>query len=74
MARRLQCPGVQTSRLLLLLTLATSPAWATTYPVGATRAYKSPCLLVADVVLQPGDIVEVEIDGLGVLRNSIVRH
>jgi 2-keto-4-pentenoate hydratase/2-oxohepta-3-ene-1,7-dioic acid hydratase in catechol pathway len=26
------------------------------------------------VWLQPGDIVEVEIDGLGILRNSVVRH
>jgi hypothetical protein len=35
-------------------------ASATTYPVGATRTYHSPCLLVAAVVLQPGDIVEVD--------------
>src|SRR5262249_56965812 len=60
-SRRLQCPHVQRSRrLTLLLVLTTVPAWATTYPVGASRAYKSPCLLVADVVLQPGDIVEVD--------------
>jgi MYXO-CTERM domain-containing protein len=35
-------------------------ASATTYPVGATRTYHSPCLLVAAVTLQPGDIVEVD--------------
>ena len=40
--------------------LTTVPAWATTYPVGASRAYKSPCLLAAAVTLQPGDIVEVD--------------
>ena len=44
----------------MLLALAAAPAWASTYPVGASRAYKSPCLLVADVALQPGDIVEVD--------------
>ena len=43
----------------MVLALAAVPAWATTYPVGASRAYKTPCLLVASVVLQPGDIVEV---------------
>ena len=61
-ARRLQCPGVPRSRrlTLLVLALAAIPARATTYPVGASRAYKSPCLLVADVVLQPGDIVEID--------------
>ena len=40
--------------------LAAAPAWATTYPVGASRTYKSPCLLVASVTLQPGDVVEVD--------------
>ena len=43
-----------------MLALAATPAWATTYPVGTSRTYKSPCLLVAAVVLQPGDIVEVD--------------
>jgi 2-keto-4-pentenoate hydratase/2-oxohepta-3-ene-1,7-dioic acid hydratase in catechol pathway len=37
-------------------------------PPGVGMARKPP------VWLQPGDVVEVEIDGLGVLRNSIVRH
>lgn len=35
-------------------------AFATTYPVGPSRAYHSPCELVASVALQPGDIVEVD--------------
>jgi hypothetical protein len=35
-------------------------AGATTYPVGSTRMYHSPCLLVAAVTLQPGDIIEVD--------------
>ena len=43
-----------------MLALAAVPAWATTYPVGPSRAYKTPCLLVASVALQPGDIVEVD--------------
>jgi MYXO-CTERM domain-containing protein len=47
-------------RLAILLVLAAAPAWATTYPVGSTRTYGSPCLLVASVALQPGDIVEVD--------------
>ena len=55
---RLTVPGSR--RLSLLLVLAAAPGWATTYPVGASRAYKSPCLLVASVVLQPGDVVEVD--------------
>jgi 2-keto-4-pentenoate hydratase/2-oxohepta-3-ene-1,7-dioic acid hydratase in catechol pathway len=37
-------------------------------PSGVGMARKPP------VWLQPGDIVEVEIDGLGTLRNSVVRH
>ena len=37
-------------------------------PPGVGMARKPP------VWLQPGDIVEVEIDGLGTLRNSVVRH
>jgi hypothetical protein len=47
-------------RIALLLVLAAAPGWATTYPVGASRTYKSPCLLVASVTLQPGDVVEVD--------------
>ena len=35
-------------------------AGATTYSVGASRAYSSPCGLVASVSLGPGDIVEVD--------------
>ncbi|MEP6859156.1 MAG: hypothetical protein ABJE66_00950 [Deltaproteobacteria bacterium] len=35
-------------------------AFATTYPVGATRMYQSPCVLAKAVALQPGDIVEVD--------------
>jgi 2-keto-4-pentenoate hydratase/2-oxohepta-3-ene-1,7-dioic acid hydratase in catechol pathway len=37
-------------------------------PPGVGMARKPP------VWLQPGDIVEVEIDGLGTLRNAVVRH
>jgi 2-keto-4-pentenoate hydratase/2-oxohepta-3-ene-1,7-dioic acid hydratase in catechol pathway len=37
-------------------------------PPGVGMARKPP------VWLQPGDVVEVEIDGLGILRNSVVRH
>jgi len=40
--------------------LAAAPAWATTYPVGASRTYKSACLLVGSVTLQPGDVVDVD--------------
>ena len=39
------------------------PAFATTYQVGASRTYKSPCDLgkpVGGVMLQPGDIIEVD--------------
>src|SRR5215472_11672558 len=43
-----------------MLALAAAPAWATTYPVGPSRTYKSPCLLAAAVTLQPGDVVEVD--------------
>ncbi len=37
-------------------------------PPGVGMARKPP------VWLQPGDVVEVEIDGLGTLRNTVVRH
>jgi 2-keto-4-pentenoate hydratase/2-oxohepta-3-ene-1,7-dioic acid hydratase in catechol pathway len=37
-------------------------------PPGVGMARKPP------IWLQPGDVVEVEIDGLGILRNSVVRH
>jgi hypothetical protein len=43
-----------------VLALAATPVGATTYPVGTSRTYKSPCLLAAAVALQPGDIVEVD--------------
>ena len=39
---------------------ATAALAATTYPVGASRTWKSPCALVAVVTLQPGDIVDVD--------------
>ena len=35
-------------------------AWATTYPVGPSRTWTSPCALAAGVALQPGDVVEVD--------------
>ncbi|CAN5416223.1 hypothetical protein BH11MYX1_BH11MYX1_46780 [soil metagenome] len=35
-------------------------ALATTYPVGPTRTYHSPCALAGAVALQPGDIIEVD--------------
>ncbi|HEY3585556.1 MAG TPA: hypothetical protein VGK85_00320, partial [Myxococcaceae bacterium] len=47
-------------RLAIVLALAAAPVWATTYPVGASRTYKSPCQLAAAVTLQPGDIIEVD--------------
>ena len=60
-ARRLQSARVLASpRLGIAIALAAAPAWATTYPVGASRAFKSPCQLAAAVALQPGDIVEVD--------------
>ncbi len=37
-----------------------STAFATTYQVGATRTYHSPCALVSAVALQPGDVIEVD--------------
>jgi hypothetical protein len=51
---------LRSRRLAIVLALAATPVWATTYPVGSSRTYKSPCLLVAAVTLQPGDIVEVD--------------
>jgi len=51
---------LKSRRLAIVLAMAAGPAWATTYPVGGTRAYKSPCLLAAAVALQPGDIIEVD--------------
>jgi len=39
---------------------AAATAGATTYPVGSTRTYHSPCDLVKMVTLQPGDIIEVD--------------
>jgi|GEM_PF-500614 len=40
--------------------LAAQAAGATSYPVGPTRAYSSPCALVSQVGLLPGDVVEVD--------------
>ncbi len=45
---------------MLSVALAAQTALATTYPVGPTRTWKSPCALVAAVTLQPGDVVEVD--------------
>ncbi len=46
--------------IALIAALAALPSAATTYPVGPTRTWKSPCGLVAAVALQPGDVVEVD--------------
>jgi hypothetical protein len=45
---------------LVALGLASSPALATTYPVGPSRTYHSPCELGRAVALQPGDVIEVD--------------
>ncbi len=46
--------------LVLLMALGARSSWATTYPVGPSRSWKSPCALAAGVALQPGDVVEVD--------------
>jgi 2-keto-4-pentenoate hydratase/2-oxohepta-3-ene-1,7-dioic acid hydratase in catechol pathway len=51
-----------------IVTLEPGDVIFTGTPPGVGMARKPP------VWLQPGDVVEVEIDGLGVLRNSVVRH
>jgi MYXO-CTERM domain-containing protein len=40
--------------------LVATAAGGTTYPVGPSRTYKSPCDLASKVALQPGDVVEVD--------------
>lgn len=50
----------QLSRIALGILLTGSTAFATTYPVGASRTYHSPCALGQAVALQPGDIIEVD--------------
>ena len=50
-------------RITLGIAMLGGTAGATTYPVGASRTYHSPCDLVkpvGGVVLQPGDIIEVD--------------
>src|SRR5512135_3360183 len=46
--------------LPLAVLLASTPAAAMTYSVGATRTYTSPCMLAAAVPLQPGDVIEID--------------
>ena len=59
--RGVQSQDVSASRLTaLLIALTAQASGATTYPVGATRTWKSPCALAAGVMLQPGDVVEVD--------------
>ncbi len=56
------------SYLSQIFTLEPGDLIFTGTPSGVGMARKPP------VWLQPGDVVEVEIDGLGVLRNPVVRH
>ena len=56
------------SYLSQIFTLEPGDLIFTGTPPGVGMARKPP------VWLQPGDVVEVEIDGLGTLRNSVVRH
>ncbi len=49
-----------TATSAVLLTLLALSARATTYTVGPTRTYSSPCTLVAAVSLAPGDTIEVD--------------
>ncbi|MEO6772430.1 MAG: hypothetical protein ABI467_05335 [Kofleriaceae bacterium] len=52
-------PSFPSIALGTVLALA-GTALATTYPVGASRTYPSPCALAKAVALQPGDVVEVD--------------
>ena len=45
---------------MFLVVMGAGAGRATTYPVGATRTWKSPCALASGLTLQPGDIVEVD--------------
>ncbi len=56
------------SYLSRIFTLEPGDLIFTGTPPGVGMARKPP------VWLQPGDIVEVEIDGLGTLRNPVIRH
>jgi 2-keto-4-pentenoate hydratase/2-oxohepta-3-ene-1,7-dioic acid hydratase in catechol pathway len=56
------------SYLSRIVTLEPGDVIFTGTPPGVGMARKPP------VWLQPGDVVEVEIDGLGTLRNTVVRH
>jgi 2-keto-4-pentenoate hydratase/2-oxohepta-3-ene-1,7-dioic acid hydratase in catechol pathway len=56
------------SYLSRIFTLEPGDLIFTGTPPGVGMARKPP------VWLQPGDIVEVEIDGLGILRNPVIRR
>jgi hypothetical protein len=47
-------------QIVLLSALGPAVVGATTYPVGPSRTYGSPCQLVAAVTLTAGDVVEVD--------------
>ena len=47
--------------IVLVAALGARSASATTYPVGPSRAWKSPCALAGAVTLQAGDVVEVDL-------------
>ncbi len=46
--------------ILLIVALAAASSQATTYSVGPSRAWRSPCALAGGTTLQPGDVVEVD--------------
>lgn len=50
----------QLAWLSLSLLLVSGSAFATTYPVGPSRTYLSPCALAKTVALQPGDVIEID--------------
>ena len=56
-------------RLLSFFTVfvSTIAAAQTTYSVGPSRTYASPCALVAAVTLQPGDVVR-SVNGVSINR------
>ena len=57
--------------LLLAAALAASAAQAATWQVGPTRSYTTLNALFAAVDLGAGDVVEVEAEGIGLLRSTI---
>jgi hypothetical protein len=63
-ARRLRCRAVVARdvlrQIVLFSVLGPAVVGATTYPIGPSRAYSSPCQLVANVALMPGDVLEVD--------------